>query len=269
MHLTNSNFKDEDMVRYLWLYFGEELAQEFISSYHNESWDERINGEIKREMKSILISLKNATKIAYFPYYDEETALFAVKLSYYQGEEKVDELKDYFFTFEEMADYLNGDLTSADLKDSFIEINDLKKYKIGKNTILPFGEPGEVLIKKYYKDGKFVVEQTLFNKTKTSFYKKENKFDMICDFIHFLKNDLSNSDLIMCDGVGNLKKIEGLKLEGVLARKDELLKLDFTPISLPCVENKKPNYIEIISKNELSVLNNEIELAHEIEKKKH
>lgn len=262
-----ATINDEETLRYLWLYFGKDLAQEFVSSYHNESWDERINGDIKRELKEILINLKNATKVKYFPYYDEEEGLFIVKLSYYQGEEKVDEIKDYFFTFEEMADYLNGDLTSADFKDSFIEINDLKKYKIGKNTILPFGEPGEVLIKKYYKDGKFVVEQILFNKTKTSFYKKENKFDMICDFIHFLKNDLSNSDLIMCDGVGNLKKIERLKLDGVLARKEELLKLDFATISLPCVENKKLNYIEVITRNELSVLNNEIELAHEIEEK--
>ncbi len=267
LFVAHATISDEDTLRYLWLYFGEDFAQEFAASYYNENWSERINRDIKRELKTIFINLKNATKVEYFPYYDDERGLFIVKFSYYQGEEKVDEIKDYFFTFEEMADYLNGDLTSADLKDSFIEISDLKKYKIGKNTILPFGEPGEVILKKYYKDGKFIVEQILFNKAKTSFYKKENKFDMICDFIHFLKNDLSNSDLIMCEGVGNLKKIEGLKLDGVLARKEDLLKLDFTSISLPLVENKKLNYIEVINRNELSVLNNEIELAHEIEEK--
>ncbi len=184
LFVAHATISDEDTLRYLWLYFGEDFAQEFAASYYNENWSERINRDIKRELKTIFINLKNATKVEYFPYYDDERGLFIVKFSYYQGEEKVDEIKDYFFTFEEMADYLNGDLTSADLKDSFIEISDLKKYKIGKNTILPFGEPGEVILKKYYKDGKFIVEQILFNKAKTSFYKKENKLK-IFTFIHY------------------------------------------------------------------------------------
>ena len=266
-YINYANFSCYDhstYMKYIWLHFGEEIVTNYISNYRNISVPEHINTRWKSELKIVLSRLKNSTKIKYFSKYQEETGYFVVNISYFMGEQKVDEINEYFFTFEEMAEYLNNDLTSCDLKDAFIKIKDLTKYKVDESTTLPFGEPHEKTIKKYYKDNKFFVEQTLFNKEKTSSYKKINEFEFICDFIHFLRNDLSNSDLIMCNGISNLKGIKKLNLDGILVSRDDLTKLEIIPTSF-LDEVEDPQYIELINKNELCVNDNEIEMAQVID----
>ena len=46
--------------------------------------------------------------------------------------------------------------------------------------------------------------------------KHEEKFSYFCDFVYYLKGDLSDADLLTCDGLGNLRDIGWLKFDRAL-----------------------------------------------------
>ena len=41
---------------------------------------------------------------------------------------------------------------------------------------------------------------------------------MFCDFVHFLKNDISNADLIMCVGIENISTLDNLNINDIKVR---------------------------------------------------
>lgn len=44
----------------------------------------------------------------------------------------------------------------------------------------------------------------------------EEKFSYFCDFVYYLKGNLSEADLLTCDGLGNLRDVRGLKFDRAL-----------------------------------------------------
>jgi hypothetical protein len=97
----------------------------------------------------------------------------------------------------------DGDLSRADLSHALELDVDFTKYKMDGKTKLPVHAYAEVtyLLKKEYRDGKFHVIQQWYNKWGGVIKEYKHCFDYFCDFVAFLKGDLSDADLILCENL--------------------------------------------------------------------
>ena len=125
---------------------------------------------------------------------------------------------NYFETFDEFIKFKNYDLRDCDLS-SAVEIEiDCDNVNIDlKTTKLPIKEKyvAEYRVKKWYDNGKFYVGQFWCNKNGIIIKETKHIFDYFFEFVLFLKGDLSDANLIFCDGLVNLIDIDNIKLDGV------------------------------------------------------
>ena len=127
----------------------------------------------------------------------------------------------YFGSFEEFADYIDGDLSNADLTYAPILSDGLDDYKFNENTKYPiFWECVNCRVEKLYQEGSFIVNQKWLDTDGATLLWTQYKFTKFFNFVHFLNGDLSNADLLFCDGIENIKKISGLKIDGIKIRSD-------------------------------------------------
>ena len=111
-------------------------------------------------------------------------------------------------------------------------------------------------INKYFKNNHFYVEQEWYLNNKI-ILKNKMCFEYIFDFIYFLKGDLSNADLLMCDNISNLKHIENIIFSDVKIRSKDALELG---LKINEISNEFAN----LKQNEL-VIKNELETKKEFE----
>ena len=129
----------------------------------------------------------------------------------------------YFDNFGAFSAFLAGDLRGANLRSAPSEEVDAQGLITDAMTILPASKTyqGKEIIKKY--DGrKFLVQQKWSDKFGNVIKDDEHSFDHFCDFVHFLKGDLSGADFVNCDGIGRIASIRGLNVVGIKARSKEL-----------------------------------------------
>ncbi len=112
-----------------------------------------------------------------------------------------------FYTFEQFIEYRQGNLRGVDLSGA-IELNvELKKYETDETTRLPATtmENLSCEVNKEYRDGEFVVN--IKWRTIDDCLVKEKTFETpyFFDFVYYLKGDLSDAELMLCDGLRNLK----------------------------------------------------------------
>lgn len=154
----------------------------------------------------------------------------------------------YFESFDKFINHRNGDLTNCDLSAAFECSEDFSKYTINETTKLPPNINGEIkyTVKKYYQNKKFYVTQTWRNLLGITLKEYKHEFNYFFDFCTFLKGDLSNADLLFCDGLFNLKQWDsinftGAKMKSILCEK---FGLQFTPYIIDA------KYIESFSQTE-------------------
>lgn len=166
----------------------------------------------KKELKEYIYSLNNG-EIEFYSkaFFDKETHYYCEKTQGYRKNNKcvpITTIYRYFETFDEFISYRNGDLTYCDLSGA-LECNvDFSNYIIDKTTKLPIHANKEVTysIKKYYYRKKFYVEQRWSNSSGSVIKEYSHCFDYFFDFVTFLKGDLSESDLLFCDGLEFLEQ---------------------------------------------------------------
>ena len=124
----------------------------------------------------------------------------------------------FFETFDDLVKFLNYDLDNTDLsKDLSLEF-DFSTCKVTESTKLPLTNMDGLhySIYKEYKNAKFVVWQEWVDDNNVLIDSISNEFVYFFDFVAFMKGDLSNSDLITCEGLTNLKDPDGISFEGAL-----------------------------------------------------
>ena len=151
--------------------------------------------------------------------FDSHYRLYYAKAFYlYEGHRYC--VHDLFFeTFDEFVSFLGGNLCGSDLRDAPIERSQVLKYVTDEKTVLPLPklfERHETI--KVYEGELFYVTQKWFDDKGLEILSDTKKFDKFFDFFHFLKGDLSHSDLIMCDGIENLSNLTGLNLSDARVR---------------------------------------------------
>lgn len=186
--------------------------------------------------------------------FDKETHYYCEKTKGYQRDNTyfpITTIYRYFETFDEFVNYRNGDLTHCDLSDA-LECNaDFSKYIVDETTKLPIHANMDVTysVKKYYHNRKFYVTQKWLDKSGSILKEYNHTFNYFFDFVAFLKGNLSNANLLLCDGIDNLDQWDfidftGAKLKSSLCEKFGL-QYDTYTINLNVIES-----FECIEKNE-------------------
>jgi len=145
--------------------------------------------------------------------------------------------RHFFSTLKEMELFADGNMGSP---DPFFPID--RRLCPKTNDFLP---PHSVLTrssegysiykitKRYDLNGVFAVSQKWFDQEGKLLIKKDHEFDLFFDFVHFLKKDLSNADLIVCEGAENLASFDDLNLDGLKVKSEVAEKLGLPLTYLP------------------------------------
>lgn len=187
-------------------------------------------------------------------FFDKETHYFCEKIDgYYKGNAYSPRVTicRYFESFDEFIVYRKGDLRNCDLS-AMLECNeDFSKYIVDETTKLPIHADMEATysVKKYFHDGEFYIIQKWLNKSGSILKEYNHTFKYFFDFVAFLKGNLSNADLLFCDGLDNLAQWDfidftGAKMKSSLCEKFGL-QYDTYTINLNVIES-----FECIEKNE-------------------
>ena len=194
----------------------------------------------RKSLQDYIQRLK-AGLIDFFPkaYFDEKTHYYCEELiGYEKGNSNfpIVRIERYFENFDSFIDYRKGDLTRCDLSSSIVDHIDFSKYKVDQTTKLPLNSHHTITysVDKWFHNGQFHVRQKWSNEHNQVIKKHEHSFLYFFDFVAFLKGDLSGADLILCDGLKNLKEwgtlnFSGAKLTSILCEK---FGLKYTPHSL-------------------------------------
>ena len=124
----------------------------------------------------------------------------------------------YFESFEEFITYRKGDLTNCNLSKVIGLDLDISSYMTDSTTIFPIYSIKQIMYteKKLYKNEKFFVFQEWRDSNQNIIKKYDHEFNYFFDFVFFLKGDLSDADLLLCDGLENIRDATGLNLSGAM-----------------------------------------------------
>ena len=185
----------------------------------------------KKRLKDIVAAIKNGLidKNVY-GFFDEVCHYYCEECEYTLQEEKTWRSEGlryfstyrYFETFEDFIRYRNGDLTNCDLTKAIKLEYDFAKCKTDETTKLPLKNVDNLnyVVTKTYSNGKFKVLQEWYNSYDVLVKHYMHEFDYFFDFVAFLKGDLSDADLLFCEGLQNLNDVSGINLKNTKVTSD-------------------------------------------------
>lgn len=203
--------------------------QKVLASYNYKRGSKSTFDKRKRDIKEQAGLLeKNKLSLIQKSFFDTETHYYCCYISGYAKEKQapIVYITKYFNTFLELADYLGNDLSGCDLTGAILQDVDFSAYKTDKYTKLPVQNPDElkyVLCKKYdRKEDLFKVEQHWLGVNGQTIKVRKNEFRYFSDFLYFLEDDLSNADLLFCNGLKNLHSTQKINLTNAKLRSEIL-----------------------------------------------
>lgn len=216
-------------------FFGVDAAKSFVDNYSSLYYSQDTIRRNKKRFNNVLNLFSSDSKIIIKTKgsFDEKNQLYIVTKIFYKNEEVILLNNWQFLTFEDFAKFLNNDLTNCNLNNTNLLDVDFSKFKINETTKLPKKTYDSYSIKKWFNKDKFYVEQLWLDNEGNKLEDKLNSFSYFCDFFYFVHGDLSNADLIMCEGIENIKTIPNVKYDGIkvcsFAAQKLGLKMDYIP----------------------------------------
>lgn len=155
----------------------------------------------KKELRQYVESIKENNQIR-----EEKTKVYFNEWTHYYCERSDKDVCRYFETFDDLIRYRDYDLRNADLSKDIALKYDYSKCLTDNTTKLPISnsEKYSYTVQKEWADGRFRVLQTWSDDNGTQIKHYLHTFKYFFDFVAFLKGDLSNADLLLCDGLRNL-----------------------------------------------------------------
>lgn len=182
-------------------------ADDVLNNFNYSAGVKQTREKHKKELKNYIERIKKENKK-----YEEHRKVFFDNKTHYYVEESNYGFKRFFENFDELVRYRKGDMSNADLRNALDLNYDFSKCIINENTKLPINRlnyPVYELKKEYY-DNKFFVTQTWYDKAKNMGKCRKYEFKYFFDFVSFLKGDLSEANLLRCEGLKYLKDIKGI-----------------------------------------------------------
>ena len=188
--------------------------------------------------------------------FDESLQLYYVRDRYYNDKNYSLTNNEFFGDFLGFASFVKGDLSDADLSKAPVSRKEISKYKTNENTKLPLSKIYDAYeVRKKFADDEFVVNQKWIDADGITILEKEHTFTRFFDFVYFLNGDLSNADLLLCNGIENISKIKNLKLKGIQVRSEIAEKLGL-PLRLLPKNRFEAKSFESTNKYELETIEN-------------
>lgn len=190
-------------------------------------------------------------------YFDENTHFFCYEKNVYIDKEKqwfpTVVICRYFETLQEFAEHLNNDLSDCDLSKAILPCVDFSIYKTNKHTKLPIQNQNNLIytIYKRYdrKKDRFVVKQNWKNANGQTIKNYVNTFKHFFDFVYFLENDLSDADLLFCEGLNNLHDFLNIDFTNARLRSNIFDKIGMT-YQLSPIDTSRAETFPSVIKNE-------------------
>ena len=218
-------------------YYGVEAAQTVIDNYDCGTLSASTKKKRIRGMKKTLAAFLEEGRISQVSGgFDCESQLYYVTYCYYakDGIYPFLSVKKYFVSFDEFVKELDGDLSNCDLSKTILESSEVLKYKTNKKTVLPSKKTySSYMIIKSATDKGFRVVQKWLDDNIIVVQEKKFESEFFCDFVHYLKGDLSNADFLMNDSIANIRGKEGLNLESIKVRSEVAKKLGLKLNKIP------------------------------------
>lgn len=230
--------------------YGIDEAQTVIDGYYGQYNYSTRRKRILRFKDMIDGMISNSYSIKRIARFEEFYQAYGIFENYKSEDHYSFMITRYFLSFNEFADYLEGDLSGADLSKAPLDIETIKKYKTDKYTLFPFPKDfSKHQIAKQFIMGSYYVKQRWLDLTGNVMLSDEHKFDYFFDFVHFLKRDLSNANLLMCDGLENIANISNILVKNIKVRSciASKLKMGFTSLPIPASSPrtfKEPSFNE-------------------------
>ena len=187
--------------------------EDVIAAYDYSLGSKQTVNNYKKRLKDHARSLNsNKTSTTKYCYFDSQ-------IHYYYEKSVVGIYGTYryFEDFKSFISYRKGDLRNCDISN-VIGLNvDFSIYMIDSTTKLPLNSLDELdyVVNKMYENQKYIVNQIWYDKNKNVIKQYNHDFNYFFDFVAFLKGDLSNADLLFCDGLINLKDLQTFNLAGI------------------------------------------------------
>lgn len=226
------------------LSYGIESAREVVDNYNNSPATTNISR--KKDFEKLLSKISNSSGANIYAMtdagrYDSLLKLYCVKRQYFsEPYSRLFSNSWYFLTFEDMASFLNNDLSNCDLSEADITNVDFSIYIRNEWTKLPKQRTysSYEVIKGYDEDkNEFYVKQYWLDSIGNIIQNKSHYFLYFCDFCYFLHGDLTNSDMIMCKGISNIKSIQNINYQGMKVRSEDAKKLGLSLELVPLQSN--------------------------------
>lgn len=222
----------------------------------------------KKRLKELVDQMENgAVKFVKKNYFDEKTHYFCSKVDGFSNEGYYTPLCyiRYFETFQEFAEYLENDLSGCDLSKALLPDVDFSVYKTDDYTKLPVQNPNDLKysIYKGYDSNQdcFIVDQSWAGGNGQIIRRHTNGFRYFFDYLFFLENDLSDADLLMCDGMKYFQCFQNVNFTNARLRSNvldmikvpyklEILDMAVVESFLPIMRNEDESAIVLAKKRE-------------------
>lgn len=198
---------------------------------------------LKKIQKKVDKILSPSNRIVRRGFFSECDYMYCISYDVYQDQALIHcgIYTDYYLSFERFACEMGAELSSCDLKNAPLTTNETEKYNIELPAVsLSSKDYASFALKKQYRNNKFHVSVKFFDSQGEVVDEVNSEFDWFFDFVHYLKGDLSNADLIMCDGIENIDGLTDLKIDGLKVRS-EVAKHLHLPLNL--IPNEPHNLI--------------------------
>lgn len=255
-YMSTGNYPENRMIHALCQVYN---PDDVIALYNYSAGEKQNQNKHKRNLKAYVSQLKNGdfqNEVNEKIYFDEKTHYYCERKNYC--------IYHYFETFEKLLKYRNYNLENTDLSNDIMLNYDFSKCKMNEATILPIGSECELkcYTKKIYENRKFMVVQKWYNSFDILVKQMTHEFDYFFDFVAFLKGDLSDADLLHCEGLKYLKEVSEINFTNAIIKSSicDKLGIKYEPYylekdkeeSFPLTkENERITKLELKSSREL------------------
>ncbi len=235
--------------------YGEKAGRYVIDHFHGAPSKYTHRQRINLFENMLEAYAKKSLKVTRRIGFDENFQLYYCKDNY-ETERGWDSARAFYFeVLNEFVSFVKGDLRGGDFSKAPEDPRAFKKCIIDEATRLPLpSDYSQYRLIKEYGGGLFVCKQEWLDENGTLVLEDKHSFSHFFDFAHFLKGDLRNADLLMCDSLERIAGMPGLCWDGAKVRGAAAKKLGL-PFEATQRSFNEPKSFEATRKNELATKN--------------